>query len=118
MSDVELRDLVRKFRSHRIDRRAFIKGTAALGVSATAVSGALRTVRSTSAANEVVFWSTYPPPAFDYVQKVVDAFNAQSSDVQVKLVQIPPADVQDVTKLMTAVRGGTGPDMYLLDRFI
>jgi len=118
MSDVELRDLVRKFRSHRIDRRGFLKGTAALGVSATAVSGALRTVRTTSAANEVVFWSSFTQPAFGYVQKVVDAFNAQSTDVQVKLVETPPADVQDVTKLMTAVRGGTGPDMYLLDRFI
>ena len=37
---------------------------------------------------------------------------------QVNLVQIPPAQVTDTTKLMTAVRGGTGPDIYLFDRFI
>src|SRR5688572_32591691 len=30
----------------------------------------------------------------------------------------PPAQVTDVTTLMTAVRGGTGPDLYLFDRFI
>src|SRR5262245_43756746 len=70
MGDVALRDLVGQLRSHRIDRRGFLKGTAALGVSATAVSGALRTIRTTSAANEVVFWSTFTSPAFDYVQKV------------------------------------------------
>ena len=34
-----------------------------------------------------------------------------------KLVQIPPGEETDVTKLMTAVRGGTGPDIYFLDRF-
>jgi len=118
MSDVALRDLVRQFRSHRIDRRSFLKGTAALGVSATAVSGALRAMPSARAANEVTFWSTFTAPGIDQVGDVVKAYNAQSSGAQVNLVQIPPAQVTDVTKLMTAVRGGTGPDMYLLDRFI
>ena len=38
--------------------------------------------------------------------------------IRSRLVQIPPAQVTDSTTLMTAVRGGTGPDVYLLDRFI
>jgi len=118
MSDVALRDLVRQFRSGRINRRKFLQGTAALGASATAVSGALRTMPTVRAATEVEFWSTFTSPGIDQVGDVVKAYNAQSTGAQVKLVQVPPAQVTDVTKLMTAVRGGTGPDMYLLDRFI
>lgn len=34
------------------------------------------------------------------------------------LTQIPPAEVTDVSKLVTAVRGGEGPDVYHMDRFI
>jgi len=114
-----LNDLARKSRSGRIDRRQFFKGAAALGASATAISSALRVAPSRAQeATEVTFWSTFTAPAIDQVGDVVNAFNAQSSDFQVKLVQVPPAQVTDVTKLMTAVRGGTGPDMYLLDRFI
>jgi len=118
MSDVALRNLVRQFRSHRIDRRTFLKGTAALGVSASAVSGALRATPSARAATEITMWTTFTANDLDNVQAVVDGFNAQSTGPQVKLVGVPPAQVTDVTKLMTAVRGGTGPDLYLLDRFI
>lgn len=118
MSDVALRNLVRQFRSHRIDRRTFLKGTAALGASATALSGALRAMPSTRAATEVTMWTTFTANDLANIQAVVDGFNGQSSGAQVKLVGVPPAQVTDVTKLMTAVRGGTGPDLYLLDRFI
>lgn len=119
MGNDALRDLVRQFRSRRIDRRRFIQGTAAIGASATAVSGALRMVPSARAATELTMWTTFTANDLANVQAVVDGFNAQStSGPQVKLVGVPPAQVTDVSKLMTAVRGGTGPDMYLLDRFI
>lgn len=119
MGNDALRDLVRQFRSRRIDRRRFIQGTAALGASATAVSGALRTMPSARAATELTMWTTFTANDLANVQAVVDGFNAQStSGPQVKLVGVPPAQVTDVSKLMTAVRGGTGPDLYLLDRFI
>jgi len=118
MGNQPLRDLVGQFRSRRIDRRRFLQGTAALGVSATAISSALRTMPSARAATEVTMWTTYTADGLANVQAMVDAYNAQSQAGQVKLVQVPPADVSDISKLMTAVRGGTGPDLYLLDRFI
>jgi len=117
MGNDALRDLVGQLRSRRINRRRFVQGTAALGASATAVSGALRAMPSARAATEVTMWSAFTAPAIDQVRAVVDAYNKQSTGAQVKLVQVPPGDVTDVSKLMTAVRGGTGPDIYLLDRF-
>ena len=48
---------------------------------------------------------------------IVDNFNKENSDVQAELVQVVGSET-DTTKLMTAVRGGTGPDVYMLDRFI
>lgn len=118
-TDVQLRALARKLRSGRIDRRQFVQGTAALGVSATAISSALRAAPSHAQdAGEVTMWTAWVAPAFDHVQAVVDAYNEQANSHQVNLVQIPPASETDTTQLMTAVRGGTGPDIYTLDRFI
>jgi multiple sugar transport system substrate-binding protein len=114
-----LHDLARQLRSHRIDRRQFLAGAAAIGASATAVSSALRAAPARAQeATEVTFWTTYTANDLANVQAVVDGYNAQASGHQVKLVQIPPAQVTDTTTLMTAVRGGTGPDLYLFDRFI
>lgn len=118
MGNDALRDLVGQLRSRRINRRTFVQGTAALGVSATAVSGALRATPSARAATEVTMWTTFTAQDLANIQAVVDAYNAQSTGAQVKLVGVPPAQVTDTSKLMTAVRGGTGPDIYLLDRFI
>src|SRR5215213_6097770 len=119
MSNSELQSLATKLRSGRIDRRQFFKGAAALGASATAISSALRiTPTIAQDATEVTFWTTYTANDLANVQAVVDGYNAQATGHQVKLVQIPPAQVTDTTTLMTAVRGGTGPDLYLFDRFI
>jgi len=119
MGNDALRDLIGQMHSRRLGRRQFMTRAAAMGLSATAISGALRQVPTRAQSNtEVLFWSTYTEPSFSWVQGVVDAYNAQAQGHQVKLVQIPPAEVDDTTKLVTAVRGGTGPDVYLLDRFI
>ena len=69
---------------------------------------------------EVTFWTSHSEPDLIALRQIVDDFNSEHDDINVTLVQIPPgADVQtDVTKLMTAVRGGTGPDVYMLDRFV
>ena len=118
MGNDALRDLVGQLRSRRINRRRFVQGTAALGASATAVSSALRTTPAARAATEVTMWTQFTANDLANVQAVVDGYNAQSTGAQVKLVGVPPANVTDTSKLMTAVRGGTGPDIYLLDRFI
>ena len=49
------------------------------------------------------------------LQNITDNFNALGG-TQVELVQVTGAETE-ATQLITAVRGGTGPDVYLLDRF-
>lgn len=117
--DVRLVDLSRKLRSGRIDRRRFLEGAAAIGASAAAISSALRIapVRAQDK-RKVTMWTAWTDPTYTNVGAVVDAYNAQATDHEVELVQIPPASETDTTQLMTAVRGGTGPDIYTLDRFI
>jgi multiple sugar transport system substrate-binding protein len=111
-------DLVRTMRSGRISRRQFMQSAAALGISATSISSALRANPSRAQeASTVTFWTTHTEPDLSGLQMIVDAFNEQSSGVQAELVQVV-GDETDTTKLMTAVRGGTGPDVYMLDRFI
>jgi multiple sugar transport system substrate-binding protein len=118
MSDVVYRDLVRKMRSGRISRRHFIQSASALGLSATAISSALRANPSyAQEASKVTFWTVATEPDLSALQMIVDNFNGENSDVQAELVQVV-GDETDTTKLMTAVRGGTGPDVYMLDRFI
>jgi multiple sugar transport system substrate-binding protein len=96
-----------------------MQGTAALGVSAAAVSSALRAAPARAQdMREVTMWSAWSPPSIDYLQQTVDTYNEQATDHQINLVPIPPASETDTTQLMTAVRGGTGPDIYTLDRFI
>jgi multiple sugar transport system substrate-binding protein len=118
MGNDAYRDLVRKMRSGRVTRRDFIQRASALGFSATAISSALRANPSRAqGAATVTFWTTHTEPDLSALQAIVDGFNGENSDVQAELVQVV-GDETDTTKLMTAVRGGTGPDVYMLDRFI
>ncbi|OGK11438.1 MAG: ABC transporter substrate-binding protein [Candidatus Riflebacteria bacterium RBG_13_59_9] len=66
---------------------------------------------------EIIFWTTHTPPWSDYLQTMVDVFNTSQTEVQATMSIVPGSET-DVSKLMTAVRGGTGPDVYMLDRFI
>jgi multiple sugar transport system substrate-binding protein len=110
-------DLTRKMRSGRITRRHFIQSASALGISATSISSALRANPSyAQEATNVTFWTEHTEPDLSILQKIVDNFNGENADVQVELVHVT-GDETDVTKLMTAVRGGVGPDIYLFDRF-
>jgi multiple sugar transport system substrate-binding protein len=106
-------------RDRRLDRRRFVKGTAALATATTlaAVPRVIVPARAQSG-TKVSFWTAFVDPDLSILKKMVETFNGQSQSFQVELTQIPPAQVTDVTKLMTAVRGGTGPDVYHLDRFI
>jgi len=119
MGNDAFKDLVGQLKSNKLSRRQFMTRAAAVGVSATAVSGVLRTMPTRAQdTKEITFWTTFTNVDFDHLQAVVDPYNAQAQGHQVKLTQIPPAQVTDTTQLMTAVRGGVGPDVYLLDRFI
>lgn len=104
----------------RFDRRTVLKGTAG-AAGAAALASSPFTVPNIIARQEktpVVFWTSHSANDLDSLQRIVDEFNAQSDEVEVTLEQIPPAEVTDSARLITAVRGGTGPDVYLLDRFI
>jgi len=65
----------------------------------------------------LVFWTSHGPPDNATLSKIVDNYNATNPAVPVKFVQVPGSET-DNTSLMTAVRGGTGPDVYMLDRFV
>jgi multiple sugar transport system substrate-binding protein len=65
---------------------------------------------------EVVFWSSHGEPDIDYFKEMVADYNSTDPESPVKLQQVTGEET-DVAQLMTAVRGGTGPDVYLLDRF-
>ena len=82
--------------------------------------GLLLSVGYAQNVKEVTFWTSHSDPDLITIKKIVQNFNDGHPDINVKLVQVPPgANVEtDVTKLMTAVRGGTGPDVYMLDRFV
>jgi multiple sugar transport system substrate-binding protein len=67
-------------------------------------------------AEKVVFWTSHGPPDNAILQNIAETYNATNPAVQVEFVQVPGSET-DVTSLMTAVRGGTGPDVYMLDRF-
>ena len=119
MGNQPLHALARQLHSRRIDRRRFLQGAAALGASATAISSALRATGARAQDGvKVTMWTTHVEPDLTSMRNIVEAFHGENPNVQAEVVQIPPAEVTDVSKLMTAVRGGTGPDIYFLDRFI
>jgi multiple sugar transport system substrate-binding protein len=64
----------------------------------------------------ITFWTTHTPPDSDTLKAMVDTWNKANPTVQAQFTQVPGSET-DVAKLMTAVRGGTGPDVYMLDRF-
>lgn len=68
--------------------------------------------------NEVVFW-TGQWSVIDIAaqQQIVDAFEKANPDLKVRLVPKPGTFTGDATPLITAVRSGRPPDVYLIDRF-
>jgi multiple sugar transport system substrate-binding protein len=67
-------------------------------------------------ATEVKFWTEHTPPASDSLANIVDAFNQANPDICVKMSIVPGSET-DIAKLLTAIRGGAAPDVYLADRF-
>lgn len=102
-----------------VNRRKVLKGTAATGLGLGVASRAF-SIPSIMAQDKapVTFWTTHTATGFDALKQIGEDFNAQSDEYTVEVVQRPPADVTDSSSLITAVRGGEGPDVYLLDRFI
>jgi multiple sugar transport system substrate-binding protein len=88
--------------------------SAAAGASAepSAVTGA----SCAADATEVKFWTSHTPPDSDSLANIVNAFNTANPDICVKMTIVPGAET-DVAKLLTSIRGGVAPDVYMADRF-
>jgi len=99
-----------------INRRRLLQSAAVAGAAASTVFSAPSVLGQEKA--KVTFWTTHTDLGFESLSAITQMFNEQSEDVEVEIVQRPAADVEDSSGLITAVRGGSGPDVYLLDRFI
>jgi multiple sugar transport system substrate-binding protein len=117
MSDEAFGDLIARLRSRKISRRRFMQDAAALGVSASLAGAVIQSMPAAAqSAKQVTFWTSHTEPDLTGLKMIVDAFNKANPDTVVKMVQVVGSET-DTSKLMTAVRGGTGPDVYMLDRF-
>lgn len=66
----------------------------------------------------VTFWTGDPSPnRMTALKQIIDGFERANPGYQVELVPKPSLGVGDATSLITSVRGRTGPDVYLIDRF-
>jgi multiple sugar transport system substrate-binding protein len=102
--------------SRKINRRRVVQGGAGLVTAAAASSAFAVPMINAQEKTPVLAWTTHTGDDADAIQKIVDEFNAQSDSVEVTLELVPGSET-DATKLITAVRGGQGPDAYMLDRF-
>ena len=101
-----------------VSRRTLVKGAAGLGAAAAMSTAYAIPMVNAQEKGKVTFWTTHGDLGLQALQQIGEEFNAQSTTSEVEVVQRPPADVSDSSSLITAVRGGEGPDGYLLDRFI
>ena len=83
---------------------------------ATTTAAATETTAAAGGEADVVFWTGSSDPVdVAALQKIVETFNGLGGSTA-ELVQVTGAETE-ATALITAVRGGTGPDVYMLDRF-
>ena len=107
---------LRSLADFRATRRRFLAGAAAV-IGAGVASPATGLSRGAQDVPEVVFWTSFTGDVeVNALRQIVDAFNQQQQAARAKLVQVPGESETDVAKLMTAVRGGVGPDVYLFNR--
>jgi multiple sugar transport system substrate-binding protein len=95
--------------------------SAAAPSASTAAGGSAEPSAVTGAACKadavtVKFWTSHTPPDSDALAHIVEAFNTANPDICVKMTIVPGAET-DVAKLLTAIRGGVAPDVYMADRF-
>ncbi|GCF08572.1 ABC transporter substrate-binding protein [Dictyobacter arantiisoli] len=105
------------------DYRAFVRacvGLLLLFLFNTALSACAFpfSFTGTRDAHEVVYWTTATDPIGTRAQEaVIAAFEKQNPDLHVRIVGMPAQGTGDATSLITAVRGGSPPDVYMIDRF-
>ena len=100
------------------DRRTFLRAAAATGgAGALALLAAgCATGGAGSNPNSVSIWGvtgTFVP----FQTKVINQFKQLHPEIDVRVNRVPSQGTGDATSVITAVRGGTAPDLWLLDRF-
>jgi multiple sugar transport system substrate-binding protein len=70
------------------------------------------------AGGKAVFWVSHTGSDRDSIQKIVDNYNATNPAVPVELVPVVTTSTSDSSQLLTAVRAGTGPDIYFMNRYL
>lgn len=96
----------------RVNRRTAIQGAAALGVSASALGGALAATHAQEKVQvRLGTWAAVEEA--NELQAVIDEVNAAAEDFEI-VSEPQPADYY--TKLQTTIAGGTGPDLFWLSQ--
>lgn len=114
----EVKNKVEQLAGRQVTRRGVLKGAAGIGAASAASAVFAVPMVNAQEKQPVTFWTTHSGIGLEALQKIGEDFNAASTTSIVEVVQRPPAEVTDSSSLITAVRGGSGPDAYLLDRFI
>ncbi|HYF95292.1 MAG TPA: ABC transporter substrate-binding protein [Symbiobacteriaceae bacterium] len=65
----------------------------------------------------ITFWHSWGENDIPKFERIATEFMNANPNIIVKMTRVPGGET-DTQKLMTAVTAGTGPDVYLLDRFI
>lgn len=101
-----------------INRRTLFK-TAAGGAAAAAGGAALTGCnRRNSDQNHVTLWGVGGSDAKDQQTKVIKKFTEKHPHITIDAKEVPSNGKQgDATPVITAVRAGTGPDLWYMDGF-
>ena len=99
-----------------IDRRHLLQGTGLAAVAALGGGACARTPDSD--ASTVRYWGMGAADK-DKDEAVKEAFLATDAGrgVDIHIDQVPSSGAADMSQIITAVRGGTAPDLWWMDRF-
>lgn len=99
-----------------IDRRRFLGAAGAATASALALGACAR--RGEDGDSTIRYWGMGAADT-DKDEKVREAFlqTPEGKGVTVVIDQVPASGVSDMSQIITAVRGGTAPDLWWMDRF-
>ena len=96
---------------------ALLSGSAATLLSACGTAKATSTAQNTGVLH-LSFWNLFGSgPYSNVMQSVVQRWNTKNPKIQVKMTYVPESGTGQSSKLMTAVAGGTAPDIANVDRF-
>ncbi|UFU05525.1 extracellular solute-binding protein [Ruania halotolerans] len=99
-----------------MDRREFLVGA---GVVTAAAFTASSCARSGPTGDHVIRYWGMGASDTDKDEAVREAFLAteEGQGMQIVIDQVPSSGVADMSQIITAVRGGTAPDLWWMDRF-